>query len=184
MTQLFKFNLWMILFAGLLLFNIITGLWLNQLLTETPESFQVEEERPLESSNTVTLKPEIINHFIQQQNTTTTQQILSSNQLKIIQNSEFLGQPVKTNILTTPVVIGHNKLRLDIDKVKVAKLPLSKKQTLNVIKQFGDLPDNVSLDVKNECFYYEMPPIEFQAASLELTHINQAGWHFNITIKE
>ncbi|UTH12829.1 DUF2140 family protein [Macrococcus equipercicus] len=180
---MFKLNGWTVLFAVLLLINLITVIYVARLSAESP-GVTVTSQPAAQGKNTLTLQPEVVNHYLQQENTQAMKLSLTGEQLQIVQYSDFLSQKIKTNILTTPVVIGHNKLRLDINDVAVAGLPLSKKQTLNLIRRFGSLPDNVVLDVNKECFYYDMAPIELGGTALDLTHINQTGWHFNITIEE
>ncbi|TDM13256.1 DUF2140 family protein [Macrococcus lamae] len=184
MNSIFKINGWTALFGLLLIVNIIAVMTILNVLTEEPKSIEVKNQHPAQSENTLTLKPEVVNHYLKQENTETMKLTLSDQQLLIEQESEVIGQKIKTNVLTTPVVIGHNKLRLNIKEVKVAGLPLSKKRTLNIIKRFGTLPNNVELDVRNECFYYDMEPIKLDGTALDLTHIDQTGWHFNIIIEE
>lgn len=129
-----------------------------------------------QGKNTLTLQPEVVNHYLQQENTQAMKLSLTGEQLQIVQYSDFLSQKIKTNILTTPVVIGHNKLRLDINDVAVAGLPLSKKQTLNLIRRFGSLPDNVVLDVNKECFTMIWHPLNWvELPWILLISIRQAG---------
>lgn len=184
LKSFFRPNGWLVLFVVLLLLNFGGYLYIKHKLSDSGETIQVRNEQISPSSNVLTLQPDIIDGFIQKDNTKDMKLKLSGQQLMITQQSRFIGQSIQTNILTTPAVIGHNQLRLKINDIKVANLPLSKQQTINLVKNFGSLPSNVKLDAASQCFYYTMKPIKLGANELVLTAIDDKGWHFNVELKE
>lgn len=180
-NKFFTINFWFYLFIVLLAAVVLSLLTVNQWLTPTDVK-QPETEKMTKTKSQLVLSPEVVNRFIQQDNTKSMKLKLSDRYIHIHQRSKFLGKAIDTNILTTPVVIGHNKLQLNIEDVSVAGLPLSKKRTLSLIQHFGDLPENVVLDVDKSCFYYKMESINMAGTTLELNAVDSSGWHFDIDL--
>ncbi|TDL95574.1 DUF2140 family protein [Macrococcus brunensis] len=151
--------------------------WLMTVLNADPPAIKVKDTS---EKGTVVLPPKLVAGAISDKSTDDMKLTLKDNKLLIDQQSTFLSLNIETNILTTPVAIGDNRLRLNIEEIEIAGLKLSERQKLNLVRQFADLPDGVELDVKNKCFYYQLEPIELSGLQLILTDIDQSGWHFKI----
>lgn len=184
LKSFFKPNGWLLLFLILLMMNVGIYSYVHHKLNEVGNSVIIKEQPLTQSKNVLILQADMINKFIQKDSTEAMKLNLAGDQLAIQQKSSFIGQSIQTNILTTPTVIGHNQLRLKIQQIKVANLPLTKQQTINLVKNFGDLPSNVKLDAKNQCFYYTLKPLKLGGNELILTSIDSKGWHFNVEVKE
>ncbi|GGB06036.1 DUF2140 family protein [Macrococcus hajekii] len=166
-----------VLFGLLAIVNLAIAIWVVSVLNTEPETFNVKDTS---SPGQIILPSSMVKGAIEGKSTKDMQLELKGKQLVIEQQSSLMGLKIKTNILTTPTVIGDNKLRLNINDVEIAGLKLPMKQKLNLIKKFGQLPDGVKLDVGKKCFYYQLDPIKFGDSTLILTDIDAEGWHFNI----
>lgn len=152
-------------------------LYLMTVLNAEPPAIKVQDTS---EAGSVVLPPKLVAGAIAERGTEDMKLTLKGDKLLIDQQSTFLSLNIETNILTTPVAIGDNRLRLDIEEIEIAGLKLSDKQKLNLVRQFGDLPDGVELDVTHRCFYYQLEPVQLSGVKLMLTAIDQSGWHFKI----
>lgn len=182
MIKWMKHPVWFVLFIALLLFNIAAVTYISNIF-KAPDDVKIEKFN-LPSEDSIILSESTIKSFIDLNNDNT-KIYFKKHHIWIKSQSEFMSLDVDTIIKTTPEVIAPGVVALNIEKIDIGKLPLSKKKTLSIVDKYGDLPNEVSLDAPNKRFIYNLGELEVGKNKLLLKKIDkQHRWHFNIELKE
>ncbi|MFC6291457.1 DUF2140 family protein [Macrococcus epidermidis] len=183
MTKAIKHPVWFILFILLLCINIYSIFWARQIFSEP---FQIKAIPSFEmgSKDQMILSEKTIKHFITMDDKNTKIK-LKDHFIWIDAKSKFMTLDVQTKIKTTPKVIAPGVLALNIERIDIGRLPLSKQKALRIVDKYGDLPKEVTLDEENKRFIYTLGIQEVGDTKILLKKIdNEKAWHFDLKIKE
>lgn len=183
MTKIIKHPIWFILFILLLIFNIYVIFWAKQIFSDQAEIRSLSQFE-VHSDDKMILSEATIKNFIVLDDKNTKIKFKDHN-IWIESKSKFMSFDVHTKIKTQPEVISPGVIALNIDEVDIGSLPLSKKQALSIVNQYGNLPSTVRLDEENKRFIYTLGIQEVGDTKILLRKIDATHqWHFDLKLKE
>nr|WP_289709699.1 DUF2140 family protein [Macrococcus canis] len=183
MIRIIRSPFWFVLSLLLATFIIAALVIFNNRLTNEIAFKPEIKSYHLTSEDTLILSEATVSNYLPHDRDT--EIYFKSNKILIHSKSKFLNQDVHASFTTTPEVYKDGVLKLKIDKVTIGKLPFSKQKLLDIVSEFGNLPEGVSLNVNQSAFYYNLGIIEHGETKLLLKEINSSDeWVFDIKIKE
>ncbi|WP_240837832.1 DUF2140 family protein [Macrococcoides goetzii] len=183
MIKLIKHPIWFILFILLLFINLYSFFWARQIFSE-PIQLKSLPSIEMDSKDKMILSEDTIKHFITLDDKNTKIKF-KDHFIWIDAKSEFMTFDVHTKIKTTPEVIAPGMLALNIERIDIGQLPLSKQKALRIVDKYGDLPDEVTLDEENNRFIYTLGIQEIGDTKILLKKIDdEKAWHFDLKLKE
>ncbi|RAI82593.1 DUF2140 family protein [Macrococcoides goetzii] len=183
MIKAIKHPVWFILFILLLCINIYSIFWARQIFSE-PLQMKTLPTFEMDSKDTMILSEKTIKHFITMDDKNTKIKF-KDHFIWIDAKSKFMTLDVQTKIKTTPKVIAPGVLALNIERIDIGRLPLSKQKALRIVDKYGNLPKEVTLDEENKRFIYTLGIQEIGDTKILLKKIDdEKAWHFDLKIKE
>nr|WP_164993335.1 DUF2140 family protein [Macrococcus sp. DPC7161] len=186
MRKIIYSPIWLILFLLLLLVNGVTLFMLTQLISSEPSMKEHEQTTAINhsSSNYILLDEETVSKYLISDDPNT-KLSFEDHHIIIQSKTKVYGLNVKTQIDTVPSVSQNGNLILKVKDISIGQLPISQKQQLKLVKKVGNLPKDVSVDIDNEQFIYQLDALKFGKNQLKLKTINSKNqWVFKLMLKE
>lgn len=178
-----KNPVWFILFILLLCINLYSIFWAKQIFSE-PIRLKSLPSIEMHSKDKMILSEDTIKHFITVDDKNTKIKF-KDHFIWIDAKSKFMTFDVHTKIKTNPQVIAPGILALNIERIDIGRLPLSKQKALRIVDKYGELPTEVILDEENKRFIYTLGIQEVGDTKILLKKIDDdKAWHFDLKLKE
>ncbi|PNZ73865.1 DUF2140 family protein [Mammaliicoccus stepanovicii] len=111
---------------------------------------------------------------------------VSRNNLSFYTRTKILSKKIDIKLNTKPEKLNTNTIKFNIKSIDIGKLNISNPFVLSQIKKYGNFPEYISINPKDESIYLSLNKIKIEnveSVKIQRLDISDKKWYFDIKLK-